>query len=142
MTIDSTLDPVLIAAYKATNYKVHAQPPFVLKIGVASPPLAELYRLHGCNCAAFITACNPYGAKLDDAENSALQLGLAHHLSSRGLPFLPGMGVGNEDEWAGEPSYLVLGLDQHAATAMGKRHQQNAIVWCDSDAAPQLVLLR
>lgn len=142
MSSDPTLPPDLIEAYRATDFRVHAQPPFVLKIDVASPPLAELYLYHGCNCAAFITACNPYGEELEDAKNSALQQALAHELSSIGLPFLPGMGVGHEDEWAGEPSYLVMGLDQHAASAMGRKYRQNAIVWCDSDAVPQLVLLR
>jgi hypothetical protein len=35
-----------------------------------------------------------------------------------------------------------LGLSLEAAKALGKKYDQNAVVWCGPDAIPELVLLR
>ena len=53
-----------------------------------------------------------------------------------------GMGEHPSGQWPGEPSFLILGLPLDAAKQLGARHEQNAIVWCGTDAVPQLILLR
>jgi len=35
-----------------------------------------------------------------------------------------------------------LGISQGDAEAMGRKYGQNAIVWAEDDAVPQLILLR
>jgi hypothetical protein len=35
----------------------------------------------------------------------------------------------------------VLGLALEAAKSLGRRHEQNAVVWSGPDAVPQLVML-
>jgi hypothetical protein len=46
------------------------------------------------------------------------------------------------DDWPIEASYLVLGIALNEACELGKKYEQNAIVWCDSTCLPRLVLLR
>ena len=130
-----------IAAYLETDYHVFSEPPFALRIGIVSEPLANLFQQHKTNCAAFIKACNPHSHKLDDAANTARQTELEKELTQRGLNFIEGEGRHPSNGWA-EPSYLVPGLLLDEAKELGRRYEQNALVWCGADAVPELVLLR
>lgn len=59
-----------------------------------------------------------------------------------GYEVLNGVGKSPDDDWDGELSILVLNIDKDTAASIGKKFKQNAIVWCDLDAVPQLILLR
>jgi hypothetical protein len=142
MAPESTIDLGLIEAYKATDFLVHSEPPFVLKIGASSPQLMQLYGRFSTANAAFLTAYNPYSEDVGAAQNSAFHDKLCRELTNCGLTFLPGMGQDSQGQWPGEPSYLVLGLQLEEAKAMGTQYRQNALVWCGDDAVPQLILLR
>jgi len=107
----------------------------------ASEPLAKLFQRHQTNCAAFITACNPFSHKLDETANATRQAELAKELAQRGLSFVAGEGGHPSEGWA-EPSYLVLDLSLEDAKALGRHFEQNAVVWCGADTVPELVLLR
>lgn len=143
---ESVIAPDLIRAYLGTDYRVDADPPFTLKVGVASEPLARLLQRHQCDCAAYLTACNPLSQDVGDARNVARQEDLARELKSRSLRFINGVGLGSQAEgsekWPGEASFLVFGLSLEASRALGRKHEQNALIWCGRDALPQLVLLR
>jgi len=137
----SDLSQKTITAYLETDYRVFGNSPFTLRIGQASKSLTELLRQQETNCAAFITACNPFSHKLDDMDNAARQAELAKELTQRGLIIIAGEGKHPSDDWA-EPSYLVLGLSLDESKALGNKYEQNAVVWCGSDAVPELILLR
>ena len=130
-----------INAYLETDYRVFSNPPFILRIKQVSEPLAELFQQHKTNCAAFITACNPFSRKLDEAANAARQSELTKELTQRSLSFIEGEGRHPSGEWT-EPGYLVLGLSLDEARALGRQYEQNAVVWCGADAVPELALLR
>jgi hypothetical protein len=138
----SALDSALIEAYSATEYKVNLDPPFALSVGIASPGLKDLYSARRADSAAFITAYNPFSHQLSEQENALRQESLKAELIKRGLHFIPGVGEHPSGDWPGEPSFLVLGIALEAAKSLGRQFEQNAIVWCDSDAVPNLVLLR
>lgn len=145
----SAIAPELIEAYLAAHYRVEADPAFVLKVGVCSPPLLELFGRHRCDCAAYLTACNPFSQDAGASENAARQSQLAGQLKGRSLTFIEGVGLdgqvlpnGGAPPWPSEPSFLVLGLSLEATRALGRKHEQNALLWCGKDAVPQLVLLR
>jgi hypothetical protein len=55
----TTPTPELLQAFKETDYTVHSEPPFAMRIGQACPELMTLMAQHKAQCAAFITACNP-----------------------------------------------------------------------------------
>ena len=140
--LDTTIADNLLESYRNTDYKVQGHDPFILKIGQPSEPLLLLYKRHQCDCAAFITACNPFSQKLDLSVNAQWLLDLKADLTARSLNFIKGVGIGKDPDWPGEASCLIFGLALEASRVLGNKFNQNAIVWCDPEAMPQLVLLR
>ena len=140
--LDTTIADNLLESYRNTDYKVQGHDPFILKIGQPSEPLLRLYKRHQCDCAAFITACNPFSQKLDLSVNAQWLLDLKADLTSRSLIFIEGVGIGKDRDWLGEASCLIFGFELEASRVLGNKFNQNAIVWCDAEAMPQLVLLR
>jgi len=140
--LDTILDAALVQAYRETAYQVQGPAPFTLQVGQASAALAAAHHQHGVDCSAFITACNPFSRRLDDAANADRHAALGRELRQRGLPSQEGLGRHPSGDWPGETSHLVLGLARDEACALGRALEQNAILWAAADAVPQLILLR
>lgn len=138
----SLIDAATQQAYRDTEYRVQAAPPFSLAVGQPSAALAAAHKRHGVRCSAFISACNPLSQPLDEAANAQLHAALGRQLTQRSLKFLQGLGQHPTNGWPGEASWLVFGLTRESAKALGTRLRQNAILWAGADATPQLVLLR
>jgi len=134
----STIPSATLAAYTGANYRVDADPPFVMRVGERCAALAAL----GASSCAFITACNPMGEAYSDAANTQLQQAFSSLLAQRGLAWLTGAGCDPLGQWPCEPSFLVPGLALDDARALGIALRQNAIVWCGADLVPRLILLR
>ena len=139
---DTTIADNLLESYRDTDYQVHALEPFTLRIGEVNEPLLRLFKQLRCDCAGFITASNPFSQKLDPNVNAQRHLDLMADLTSRSLIFIEGVGIGKDPDWPGEASYLIFGLGLEASRVLGNKFNQNAIVWCNAEAMPQLVLLR
>lgn len=132
-----------IDAYEATHYRVAwAGRPFVMRIAVCSPELADAYRQTETACALFITAYNPFGRARPDRENQAGHERLRADLSALSAHVAEGEGADPSGEWPPEKSFLALGVDRQAAQALGSRYDQDAVVWAGADAVPLLLLLR
>ena len=142
MSSTITSEHSLIQSFLETHYHVGGASPFVLQIDIVCDALKALYRQSNTDCCAYVTACNPFSHPVDDATNADRQAALLRELKARSLTFIEGVGQHPSGNWPGEPSYLVLGLSLEAAEALGQRYEQNAIVWCGSDAKPELVMLR
>jgi hypothetical protein len=139
---DSAVPRELIDAYLATDYRVGSRADsFILRIGEHSPALAALCERCGEQSAAFISACNPYSERQIAAVNAAAHARLCVELECRGMLFIEGAGVAPAGKWQ-EQSVLVLGVSLDTAKDLGRRFEQNAIVWIGPDAIPQLCLLR
>lgn len=136
------IDAETLRAYRETEYRVDATPALVLHIGQRAPALAELLRGAGQTGAAYLTASNPRSRQLDAAANAQRQEALAKELDARRLRYRTGSGTHPTGRWPPEASFLVLGIAREEAEDLGRRFEQNAIVWCGADAVPQLVLLR
>lgn len=139
---DSVIPPETIRAYMVTDYCVDGEAPFVMRIGEPCDELASVYAASGFSSCAFITACNWLGAPADDTLNEARQAAFARMLASRGLAWLCGAGRDPRGEYPPEPSYLVLGVGLEESKAIGRELHQNAIVFCEADSIPHLLLLR
>ena len=138
----TSIDPVLRRKYEETEYRVHGGgTPFVLRVGRASGELAHLLRDRGVATAAFMTAYNPYSQPSTEADNAAANQRLREELRHLGFDVLEGVGSDAAGNWQ-EPSFLVLGIPREQAEALGRAYRQNAIVFADADARPELVLLR
>ncbi len=139
----SDVSAELIAAYRATEYRCgRGREAFVLRIGTRSAEGMELYASTGHTSGVFISACNPFSQPESDEANLAAHVRLGDELALMGRPVLEGAGVDPTGQWLPEPSYLVLGVDLEWAKALGRRYQQNAVVWVGADAVSELVLLR
>ena len=138
----SVIDPRVIQAYLETEYRVHGEPHFTLRVGQASADLLFAHQRQRVDCSVYLTAWNPFSKSTDDVSNVARQAELAEELSRRGLMFLPGVGQHPSNGWPGEDSFLVFGLTLEAAKALGTRLEQNGFVWSSANAVPQLILLR
>lgn len=142
MKFESILDQDLISAYKATNFHVKAEPGFTLNIGKVSEELRATIQKNRVSDAAFITAWNPYSESLSSEENKLRNKQLENELNLRSLKSIDGFGQDSLAQWAGEDSFLVLGISLEASKKLGLQFKQNAIVWADKNAIPQLILLR
>ncbi len=132
----------LIQAYIETDYVVHTQPAITLRVNEQSPQMMKLHKQHRVACSAFITAFNPYSQSCTPEVNLSRQQELMSELKVRSLKFIEGVGQHPSNAWSGEPSLLVLGLSLEAAKILGRRFEQNALVWIGTDGVPELVLLR
>ncbi|CAG2138899.1 hypothetical protein LMG31506_02032 [Cupriavidus yeoncheonensis] len=142
MPARTAIDDATLRAYRETEYCVHGDAPLILKIDQSSAPLAALHARLRVASSAFITAANPFSQPCDAARNDARQQALADELARLGFAAIPGTGQHPDNGWPGEPSFLVPGISLDAASALGTKHGQNAIVWSGADAVPRLILLR
>lgn len=129
--------PELIEAYEQAIYAIAGGP--LLRIGERNAVLERLLDVHHATTAAFVTAANPRGEPASHAANEAAMAALR---SSLAWPWLPGEGRDPRGRWRAESSVLVLGIPRADAEALGRRLEQNAIVFVAKGAAPELVLLR
>jgi len=132
----------LLNSYKLANYHVDASPSFILKIGIQSPELESIYKTSHKHTAAFITAFNPYSQELSNQENKDRNHKLEELIQSLHFDYIHGEGKCGDGDWDGEESFLIFGISEKQASEIGKKFEQNAIVWCDKDAIPQLLLLK
>ena len=130
------LSPQLIAAYQQADYVVHGR--CTLRIGRPNAALDALLDEHGAASAALVTAANPRGEQRSEDENRAA---LAALEASLAWPFYRGEGRDPAGSWSAEPSLLLVGIARGEAEALGRALLQNAIVFAEKGAAPELVLL-
>jgi hypothetical protein len=135
------MDPELIAAYVRTEYRVEDSGfSFTMHVDEPSAPLRACHAAFAVHCSAFITAWNPRSEAVPRSVNEAAMSRLERELESLHLRWLRGEGVDPVGEWPGEPSVLVLGLDQVAAITLGRTFEQNAVVCAAADGIARLVL--
>lgn len=145
LATESLLPAALIGAYLATEYRVHASadaPGFSLSVGHKSDELLALMKRHKVQTAAYITAFNPLGEALSNAENQRRHKALQADLRWLRLLHFGGVGQGLGGNWTGEESFLILGLGLAKAQQLATQYDQNAYVWSDAQAVPRLVLLK
>ena len=143
MAETTQIHPDKVRAYLTTDYRLgHTSQDIVLTIGQRSERLAALFAGSGVNCGAFLTAYNPQGSAQPDATNDQGHAELGGKLRTLGLQVIEGSGSEVGSDWPAEKSYFALGLSLETAKAIGTHFDQDAIVWADSDAVAQLILLR
>ena len=129
----------LFDAYSSTIYQVN-EPLIQILIGQQCGPIDALLQQHNCITYAFITAWNPFSNLLSDAENENRNQLLYNELIGKFLLF-QGQGIGQDPKWKPEESFLVLGIDECTAIEVGKKFEQNAIVFGTYREQPRLLIL-
>jgi hypothetical protein len=138
----SAISAELLALYHSALFHVYAEPDFTLYIGRHSVAADNLMRRYKAKTAVFITACNPYSNVLSDRENQARNNALEQDLITGGFCFFSGLGQDPKAQWPDEPSFFVLNISMPAASALGQKYQQNAVVWNKPNQSAELMLLR
>lgn len=131
----------LIAAYQHAEYVVFGDTEIVLLVDTYSAALHRTMIEKGVSQAAFISAFNPHSEILDGAENLKRHDALTKELNGLGFDFLPGLGRDKKGQWPDEKSVLVLNMPNDSAKTLANQYDQNAIIWIEQDAIPQLLLL-
>jgi len=134
------MNPELFEAYKNTTYRVYLPLGEIdIRIGVMNPLLQELLLSNHVASWAFITACNPYSIMQNADVNTLLNAQLEDYLSEKQYVFFKGMGVGDDDSWEPEASFMVLNIGKEDAIKIGKQFKQNAIVAGVIGKFPELI---
>ena len=134
------MNPELFEAYKNTTYRIYLPLGEIdIRIGVINPLLQELLLSNHVESWAFITAYNPYSILQDADVNTLLNTQLENYLSEKWYVFFKGMGVGDDDSWEPEASFMVMDIRKEDAVKLGKQFKQNAIVVGVIGNAPELI---
>jgi len=136
----SATDPLLLA-YLATRWRVLDQATDIC-IGQTDGAVA-LLDAWAVDTAAIITAWNPASQPLDPAENRRRNARLRGDVVRAGWPLRPCVGTGEDgcpNAWS-EGSVAVGGLSWEDALHLGRRYEQNAIVWWTRKEAPAIVVM-
>ncbi len=132
---DTCIDPDTGLAYRESEYRVtDPSAQLVLRIDKANRALAALQQAHGVQSSLFITAWNPCSRPTTPGENDNRQKMLLDDLQQLGEACFDGVGQHPTNGWPGEASILALGAGLEEAKVLGRRYEQNAVVWCGVDA--------
>lgn len=116
---DPRLSPVLARAYRRTSYCAGE---VVVRLDRHSRSADALLHRLGVRSVGFVTAWNPMSRRMPEAWNRRMQFALAARV--RGLPTVPGLGVG--DGWTEE--HLLIGAAPARLAVLARRFRQRAIV--------------
>lgn len=134
------MDESLLAAYRATDYRVRLSRGGTASIRIGQPLPAVLQQLAGKRPWGFITAWNPASRRQPRARNRAAQRELLQCLRSVACgDIVAGVGAG-ADGWR-EPSLFVTGIDPSGLDDIARRFGQLGYVHGQGIAAAQLRLL-
>ncbi|PWQ95588.1 DUF3293 domain-containing protein [Leucothrix pacifica] len=127
------------AAYRNTNYVVPMPDKnTVLHVGVASDEIRQLLTDAGASGVVFMTAHNPFGVFLDEAENTAANHLLQKDLEARFETVMNCYGASPCEEYR-EDSLLAFPVSHSQAIELCCQYEQNAVLFIDAKGVPELV---
>jgi hypothetical protein len=128
----------LIEAYKNTKYIVFDLN-LTIVIDKSNLEINELLVKYNTKECAFITAYNPYSRVLTNEENRIRHIELIE-MTENYVTF-EGHGVGEDPTWEPELSLFIIGISKVEASKIGKKFEQNAIVFGELNNSPELIIL-
>ena len=138
--ISGNIDQHLLEAYLNTTYEVKDLG-LKLKIGESNWHLEEFLVDNNVFSWAFVSAYNPFSKMLSIENNEARHLELVLAIEKMNLVKIEGYGVPENGDWEPEKSLLILGISKTEASDLGKKMEQNAIVFGRLGGVPELVVL-
>lgn len=115
-----------LSVYRQAHYSVDG---FLNPIQVGCHSAEADAFLADCNLDVwcYVTAFNPRSVLLDLEENRRRNADLQALIAA--LPHRKGLGLDADGNWPAEESFLIAGLDREAALALGRRFEQNAVLF-------------
>lgn len=108
-------------AYLNTSFKVLSNPICTIKINSFVPELNYLDQW------AFLTGWNPSPEVLSLEENRKRNQDLEEDIKRLGLPYIPGIGISEDEQWS-EESFLIENCSPEKANALAVKYKQLAFV--------------
>ena len=129
----------LLEAYQNTHYTTEIG--ITLLVGLPAPELDELLTKRRANCAAYITAWNPLSEELslqqNRVRNKQLLADLHHTIEPNNI--IAGIGKDPTGVWAGEESFLVVGISEDHIHQLALNYGQNAYVYYKLEKNAKLI---
>jgi hypothetical protein len=135
------LDPALRAAYENAVYCVFASPGVEFRVGAPSDILDAMMAMSRVRSAAFVSSATARGAASPENEKRLAEFLLRAQTAGLKYRIYQGEGRDPAGRWKAEPSVLIMGIPREEAEALGRRLEQNAIVWIEKGKAPELAVL-
>ena len=135
------IDQRTLQAYINTTYSTE-KPELSIKIGEVNRPLNIFLFDNNSYSWAFVSASNPYSTVISEEENEFRHNDLMENVKSMNLRFCEGLGIPGDKDWKAEKSLLILDISRKDAIELGKKHNQNAIVFGMLNQAPELVFCK
>jgi len=119
------MDDALLAAYRATDYRVRLARGGWVTIRIEQPLPPELQAMAGNRPWGFITAWNPRSASTPRPQNRAAlgELLIALRTLPETTAIRPGLGIGSNGRWA-EPSFWVAGPETASLDPLARHFGQ------------------
>ena len=131
----------LITAYLNANYYILEKEQFKFQIGAYSNDFKNLFKQYNVNNGSFISAYNPKSEPTIKIQNENKHRQLKNRLLKDSLLFLEAVSTDPSGNWPPEYGFLVLGINKNKAIQFGISLCQNAIVYIDFKAVPELILV-
>ena len=135
------LDPALRLAYERAVYAIFASPGVEFRIGERSDMIEAMMTMSHARTAAFVSSANTRGVATPENERRLAEFLLRSEVSGMKYRVYQGEGRDPQGKWTAEPSVLIMGIPRAEAEALGRKLEQNAIVWIEKGAAPELLVL-
>tara|TARA_B100000963_G_C22550640_1_gene636608 strand:+ start:812 stop:1237 length:426 start_codon:yes stop_codon:yes gene_type:complete len=129
----------LIEAYENTNYYIYHDTEIIINIAKKNIDLINLFKDKNLISASIITAYNPFSKIMTEEQNLSAQLQLKKMIEDSNLSYLDAIGQDIKKEWPGEPSFFIENISKENAIKLGRKFNQNAIVWVDKNLVPELI---
>ena len=128
----------LLLSYKSTCYEI-INPNIEIFIDQENKKLDGFLHTNNFKSWCFITAWNPYSKSLTTIENIKLNILLETDLKEHKI--YAAKGKDTHGVWPVEPSYFIVNISKEAAVSLGKKYQQNAIVFGEINSLATLLVL-
>ena len=134
------IDQQLLKAYLNAKYYI-VKPSLNIEVGAVSRPLDVFLMDNNAYNWAFVSAWNPQSVLLGHLENEGRHQALMQNLIEARYTFCEGYGESNDGSWPAEKSLLILDIPRIDAMRLGRRYQQNAILYGMLNKPAELVWL-
>ncbi len=136
----NALPDSLVTAFQNAHYVVFATDrPFTLRIGQHSAELAHLFSHYGADCAAILTAYNPWAQTVSEKTNRRAQHLLQHEIDALGFIRIDGENRAEDKDGPSEPTVIALGIPRGQSEQLAQQFGQLAFVYIDGPCTPELV---
>lgn len=128
----------LLTSYYKTDYIIY-DPKIIIKINEKNKELNKLLKKNNVSEWAYITAYNPMSQISSEARNESANKKLLIDIQE--YKVFKGEGVGQDNTWKPEKSFLVLGVNKNKAIEIGKKYLQKAIIFGVINQSAELIIL-